>query len=204
MVKNNNIKSKRGFTIIEVVLVLAVAGLIFLMVFIALPALQRSQRNTQRRNDYSMLSSAITSYMSSNNGKIANLLKTGSSTSTKKQLDPVRWVNSTGLDPNGNPYDVIAYSTNGYTWPTEGSKVEGTSSAPGDTLSGKITVDGTEFAAGAPASQVFVIIGGNCNGVDSNGDPMPKKDKAARSFAIYGFMEGGGYYCQANGSEGDA
>ena len=35
-----------GFTIIEVVLVLAIAGLIFLMVFIALPVLQRSQRDT--------------------------------------------------------------------------------------------------------------------------------------------------------------
>ena len=37
-----NINSKKGFTIIEVVLVLAIAGLIFLMVFVALPALQRA------------------------------------------------------------------------------------------------------------------------------------------------------------------
>lgn len=36
--KNQN-STKKGFTIIEVVLVLAVAGLIFLMVFLALPAL---------------------------------------------------------------------------------------------------------------------------------------------------------------------
>lgn len=42
---------KNGFTIIEVVLVLAVAGLIFLMVFLALPALQRSQRDTQRKSE---------------------------------------------------------------------------------------------------------------------------------------------------------
>ena len=41
----------RGFTIIEVVLVLAIAALIFLMVFIALPALQASQRDTARKND---------------------------------------------------------------------------------------------------------------------------------------------------------
>ena len=40
------LKNKKGFTIIEVVLVLAVAGLIFLMVFLALPALQRAQRDT--------------------------------------------------------------------------------------------------------------------------------------------------------------
>ena len=44
-------KTKKGFTIIEVVLVLAIAGLIFLMVFLALPNLQRSQKDTQRRDD---------------------------------------------------------------------------------------------------------------------------------------------------------
>ena len=48
--KNQNL-TKKGFTIIEVVLVLAIAGLIFLMVFLALPALQRSQRDTQRKQD---------------------------------------------------------------------------------------------------------------------------------------------------------
>ena len=37
-------KSKKGFTIIEVVLVLAIAGLIFLMVFIALPAQYAARR----------------------------------------------------------------------------------------------------------------------------------------------------------------
>ncbi|MCL2869540.1 prepilin-type N-terminal cleavage/methylation domain-containing protein, partial [Candidatus Saccharibacteria bacterium] len=41
--RNKHFKTRQGFTIIEVVLVLAIAGLIFLMVFIALPALQRSQ-----------------------------------------------------------------------------------------------------------------------------------------------------------------
>ncbi len=41
--------TRGGFTIIEVVLVLAIAGLIFLMVFIALPALQRAQRDSQRK-----------------------------------------------------------------------------------------------------------------------------------------------------------
>ena len=51
-----------GFTIIEVVLVLAIAGLIFLMVFIALPALQRSQRDTRRKNDAGRLKDAIDRY----------------------------------------------------------------------------------------------------------------------------------------------
>ena len=66
MDKNN----KKGFTIIEVVLVLAIAGLIFLMVFIALPALQRSQRNTRRRQDMARILSAFDDYAANNNGKM--------------------------------------------------------------------------------------------------------------------------------------
>lgn len=58
----------KGFTIIEVVLVLAIAGLIFLMVFIALPALQRNQRDTARKNDASTIASAVTTYVSNNRG----------------------------------------------------------------------------------------------------------------------------------------
>ena len=61
-----NTKSKQGFTIIEVVLVLAIAGLIFLMVFIALPNLQRTQRDTQRRDDIDRLSSAMVQYVTNN------------------------------------------------------------------------------------------------------------------------------------------
>ena len=67
------IKSKtEGFTLIEVVLVLAIAGLIFLIVFLALPALQRSQRDTQRKNDLSRLMSQVTNYQSNNQGALPN------------------------------------------------------------------------------------------------------------------------------------
>ncbi|MBR5939181.1 type II secretion system protein [Candidatus Saccharibacteria bacterium] len=63
-------KKHDGFTIIEVVLVLAIAGLIFLMVFIAWPALQRSQRDTQRRNDMARFLSQLSSYQTNNNGMV--------------------------------------------------------------------------------------------------------------------------------------
>ena len=59
-----------GFTIIEVVLVLAIAGLIFLMVFIALPALQRNQRDAQRKQDLSRVLTAVRSYQSTNRGRV--------------------------------------------------------------------------------------------------------------------------------------
>ena len=61
----------RGFTIIEVVLVLAIAALIFLMVFIALPALQASQRDTARKSDVSIVSAAYNSALSNNRGGTA-------------------------------------------------------------------------------------------------------------------------------------
>ncbi len=65
----HKVKKLNGFTIIEVVLVLAIAGLIFLMVFIGLPALQRSQRDRQRKNDAAIIAAAVRTYMSHNGGK---------------------------------------------------------------------------------------------------------------------------------------
>jgi len=64
---------QKGFTIIEVVLVLAIAGLIFLMVFIALPALQRNQRDTQRRSDVSRINTQINNYQTNSRGDIPKM-----------------------------------------------------------------------------------------------------------------------------------
>ena len=66
------IKQQKGFTIIEVVLVLAIAGLIFLMVFVALPALQRGQRDAQRKQDLARISTQFTNYLSSTRGAVPN------------------------------------------------------------------------------------------------------------------------------------
>lgn len=62
----------KGFTIIEVVLVLAIAGLIFLMVFVALPALQSGQRDQARRSDVGTVSSAVSTYGTNNRGTFPN------------------------------------------------------------------------------------------------------------------------------------
>ena len=63
-----NTQDKKGFTIIEVVLVLGIAALIFLMVFIAVPVLNRNQRDTARKNDLSLVSTAVTNYSNANRG----------------------------------------------------------------------------------------------------------------------------------------
>lgn len=61
-------QNSKGFTIIEVVLVLAIAGLIFLMVFVAVPAMNRNSRDTARKNDVSLVSTAVTNYTGANRG----------------------------------------------------------------------------------------------------------------------------------------
>ncbi|GAC1390675.1 MAG: hypothetical protein NVSMB46_00950 [Candidatus Saccharimonadales bacterium] len=69
MLKQLNKKSE-GFTIIEVLIVLAIAGLILLVVFLAVPALQRNSRNTQRKSDVARVGGAIQEFSNNNNGKI--------------------------------------------------------------------------------------------------------------------------------------
>jgi prepilin-type N-terminal cleavage/methylation domain-containing protein len=62
--------NSKGFTIIEVMIVLAIAGLILLIVFLAVPALQRNSRNTARKGDVGRVGSAATEFVSNNNGKL--------------------------------------------------------------------------------------------------------------------------------------
>jgi prepilin-type N-terminal cleavage/methylation domain-containing protein len=60
----------KGFTIIEVMIVLAIAGLIMLIVFLAVPALQRTARNTQRKSDASAVAAAVANFSSNNGGAL--------------------------------------------------------------------------------------------------------------------------------------
>lgn len=65
-------KDNKGFTIIEVLIVLAIAGLIMLIVFLAVPALQRNQRNNARNNDASRIAASITECLANRNGDKAS------------------------------------------------------------------------------------------------------------------------------------
>lgn len=67
-------KQSKGFTIIEVLIVLAIAGLIMLIVFLAVPALQRNSRNTQMKNSASAVLSAVTEFTNNNNGVLPTKL----------------------------------------------------------------------------------------------------------------------------------
>jgi prepilin-type N-terminal cleavage/methylation domain-containing protein len=66
-----NLLNKRkasGFTIIEVMIVLAIAGLIMVIVFIAVPQLQRNQRDNARQNIANRVKAEIETYAGNNQG----------------------------------------------------------------------------------------------------------------------------------------
>lgn len=71
-----------GFTIIEVLIVLAIAGLILLVVFLAVPALQRNGRNTAIRTDVQNVLGGLSEYMSANNGSMPTTITASSGTVT--------------------------------------------------------------------------------------------------------------------------
>ena len=96
----------KGFTIIEVVLVLAIAGLIFIVVFLALPALQRSQRDNTRKQDIGRFMSQITAYQGNNKGDLPT-----SFTSTSNFVVNYLTNNQTFNDPSTGSTYVITSPT---------------------------------------------------------------------------------------------
>ena len=185
-----NINTKTGFTIIEVVLVLAIAGLIFLMVFVALPALQRSQRDTARRNDLARVDTSLVQYQTNNQGTNngSNLpIASGSpweGTATFNNDNcsntACRFVRNymnagtdtttnTFQDPDGTYYGMQIIDFNATTYP-----------------------DGFNYQSVANTTQmnhiIYVLNGARCNGEVAVGD-------TARHFAIIYRLEGAGTYC---------
>ena len=198
-----NINSKKGFTIIEVVLVLAIAGLIFLMVFVALPALQRSQRDTARRNDMSRVNTSLVQYQTNhssggNSGlpdkdqafcigakEIANLNgQTVACDFIKEYMNSGSGdaVNNTFVDPDGKPYSIY-FSKNWSNITGQPPLSHGPASLKKGKTNDSYTV-GTQF----DSHMIYVISGGRCNG-----DEVVKD--SARHFAIMYRLEGAGVYC---------
>lgn len=70
MLSTNQKRKSEGFTIIEVMIVLAIAALILLIVLLAVPALQRNSRNTTLKNDAATVAGGISTYESDNNGTL--------------------------------------------------------------------------------------------------------------------------------------
>ena len=166
--------AKNGFTIIEVVLVLAIAGLIFLMVFIALPALQRNQRDTQRKDDVGRFMSAINSYQSNNRGSVP---ETQTEVTTFVQQYLLQGGDSF-VDPSGAGVATIdgqdAYTVRAN---QDSKKTSALSNSDGD--------DGD-------LGRLYYFTDSTCDG------DAVKSGVGSRKVAVRMVLEGGGIYCSNN------
>ena len=163
-----NIKSKKGFTIIEVVLVLAIAGLIFLMVFVALPALQRSQRDTQRRDDLARVATAVTQFQTNNGGKIPDGTNTTGANFITNYLGGTEFV-----DPDGTAYTIKIMAF--------------------DSSNANNNVPKNDFSAtNTSGHEILLINKAKCNGETAVASTN------AREYAVLYNLEGSGIYCADN------
>jgi prepilin-type N-terminal cleavage/methylation domain-containing protein len=105
----NKRESNRGFTIIEVMIVLAIAGLILLIVFLAVPALQRSARNTQRKNDAAAVAAGVANFIADNGGALPTALGYSSADTTSALLYCATETPSIGA---GNTLSAVGASGN--------------------------------------------------------------------------------------------
>lgn len=167
-----NVPNKtKGFTIIEVVLVLAIAGLIFLVVFLALPALQRGQRDTQRKQDLGKFMSQITAYSSNNQGQLPAYNQTGATANTS-------W--------NTFVTNYLTVGNTAFADPTNGSTYS---------VSQQTATTGTGAPSGITAGNIWVYPGVTCTNVNAGTGTI---STTSRTVAAIVYQEQGTYTCQNN------
>ena len=166
--------NKKGFTIIEVVLVLAIAGLIFLMVFLALPALQRSQRDSQRKNQLNAIAAQLENYRAANKGRYVSDYTTNNQLETFIQ-SYVRPFEDEYKDPSTGEL---------YTFLKCGSKVNCGTGAGLENLE---------------IGEVYYNSGAYCDG-----ERFIDRSANASFFVLITKMEGGGLFCFNNANTNSA
>lgn len=175
--------NKKGFTIIEVVLVLAIAGLIFLMVFIALPSLQRTQRNTQREDDLARVITAITDYQTNNSGKLPFRVESSANKTDAKFV--TRYIDSTCGDIAAN--GTVANCTGDQFRDPDGTNYE-------FAYKGNATAAGNASVGTELDHKIVVYTKASCG--DTEG--TYKLGTGDRDFALFFVEEGGAIYCNDN------
>ena len=162
-------RKKSGFTIIEVSLVLAIGGLILMMVFIALPSLQRSQRDAQRREDVISLIENIKKYQQNNRGALPSgesddrVFSRDLDSNEKGWQDLLNnYLGENFKDPNGTPYTL------------------------------KITNYGPDLDETTDNNKILIVKQATCSG-NSNGNKVEQANP--RKLAALYELEVGGIFC---------
>ncbi len=166
--------SQTGFTIIEVILVLALAGLIFLMVFIALPQLQRSQRDAARKDDMMLFVEAVKKYQGNNRGTLPTTSGSGpidrhcpASSSTSWAGFYCEYLDAEFGDPRDDVYHIV----------------------PQDCGSSVPRGQHCNYADPDYDNNIYVLIQGTCE------EDHAVKAANPRDFAVIYHTESSGIYC---------
>lgn len=91
--------SNKGFTLIEVVIVLAIAALIMVIVFLAVQGANRAQRDTARKSTANQILAAVQQYAGNNSGDMPSV-----------PADLQSYLNPAPSDPQSGPYTVTVFS----------------------------------------------------------------------------------------------
>lgn len=198
--KNQNL-TKKGFTIIEVVLVLAIAGLIFLMVFLALPALQRSQRDAQRKQDIAMVVTALHNWKANNKGR-------GYASMRNSVLTPLADLNeeqkkygvNNGVEPIENS-PLNSYISFDLKSGKNKNNISSSLSLNTKIVTTSVNNNVTLFRIDSPSfrdhERIAVVVGMGCDNIElaSNRSVVLRNIKKGAAAVVY-LLESGGAYCQ--------
>jgi prepilin-type N-terminal cleavage/methylation domain-containing protein len=184
----NIIKDKRaqGFTIIEVMIVLAIAGLILAIVFFAVPQLQRNARDNQRQSYTTRLKAELDTFAANNQGVYP--FSANAAVGTKAN-PPTSWTNCTTATTNtGTCYDFYNRYIKGkvnITDPTSGADATIWYST------------NTAMPASVTAGDVYISVGASCNGDQLT---LASAPYSAKKYAVMtGLDRANTWYCVDNG-----
>lgn len=198
---------KKGFSFIEVVLVLGIAGLIFIMAFIALPSLWTSQRDAARRANLMEFLSDLKTYQTNNSRGALPTQQSGDTYEVHKWSD-IRngtytndwagfikdYVDINFEDPSGTKYTF--YITRCKT--DSGEQATGKPCEYGPTDNSKTNEEGKDILGLNRANlnlenpldyTIYIAIGATCEG-----NQMVKASNN-RSVAALQILERAGRYC---------
>lgn len=95
-------QKQNGFTLIEIVIVLAIAALIMVIVFLAVQGAQRSRRDTQRKNDANRIVALANNAAATSNGNYP-----GAAGGVTAANFNTQWiVPENFVDPSGGAYTI--------------------------------------------------------------------------------------------------
>ncbi|MDO4611897.1 MAG: type II secretion system protein [Candidatus Saccharibacteria bacterium] len=176
---------RNGFTIIEVSLVLAIAGLVFVMAFVALPGLWRSERDSERKESVATLVRELKNFQTNNNrGALPAKVGASGLTVTWNEVasidNPSGWggfykdfLGEKFMDPGGEHYTLMIMNCD----------------AALDTECKELQTADLGNATFPNGYKIYVMIGASCDGETA------KAIANERKVAVLYRLEGGGVYC---------